>query len=94
MNTVTAKEAKQHFGETIEKAHREPVIVTKHGRPSVVIVDNEEFETLQQIKYDHFKSEVLKGFNEIKNGEISDSSIDEIFDKFLEKKRKEKAVNE
>lgn len=33
MKTMTAREAKNHFGELLDNAQREPVIITKNNRP-------------------------------------------------------------
>jgi prevent-host-death family protein len=49
MQTVTALEAKNRFGELLDKAQREPVTVTKQGRPSVVVLSVIDYE-----KYDRF----------------------------------------
>jgi prevent-host-death family protein len=42
------QEAKNHFSEVVEAARREPQIVTKHGKPAVVVVDAAEYERLRQ----------------------------------------------
>jgi prevent-host-death family protein len=47
MKTFTALEAKTRFGQVIDAAQREPVTVTRQGRPSVVIVSAEEYERRQ-----------------------------------------------
>lgn len=47
MKTFTALEAKNRFGQVMEAAQREPVTVTRQGRPSVVIVSAEEYERRQ-----------------------------------------------
>lgn len=38
MKTMTAKEAKTHFGEFLDAMQREPVIVTKNNRPVGVML--------------------------------------------------------
>ncbi|QOC22062.1 type II toxin-antitoxin system Phd/YefM family antitoxin [Wenzhouxiangella sp. AB-CW3] len=47
MKVFTALEAKNRFGKVIDAAQREPVTVTRQGRPSVVIVSAEEYERRQ-----------------------------------------------
>ncbi|MFP4209392.1 MAG: type II toxin-antitoxin system Phd/YefM family antitoxin [Wenzhouxiangella sp.] len=47
MKSFTALEAKNRFGQVIEAAQREPVTVTRQGRPSVVIVSAEEYQRRQ-----------------------------------------------
>lgn len=46
MQTVTAKDAKYSFGRLIDLARAEPIAVTKHGRPVVVVMSCEAFERL------------------------------------------------
>ncbi len=46
MKTLTAREAKNSFGELLDMAQREPVIVTKRGRPVSVMLSIEEMQAL------------------------------------------------
>jgi len=39
MTVVTASEARQRWGRTLDAARMEPVIITEHGRPVVVLMD-------------------------------------------------------
>lgn len=47
MIKVTAAEAQKQFGLYTEKAQREPVTVTKHGRDSVVLISSAAYERLK-----------------------------------------------
>ncbi|MFU8833162.1 MAG: type II toxin-antitoxin system Phd/YefM family antitoxin [Wenzhouxiangella sp.] len=47
MKTFTALEAKNRFGQVIDAAQREPVTITRQGRPSVVILSAEEYQRRQ-----------------------------------------------
>lgn len=38
MKTITASDAKNHFGRLIEAMHREPVLITKRGRGAAVFI--------------------------------------------------------
>jgi len=44
---VSATEAKARFGEYMERARHEPVVVERTGRPYVVLISVEEHERLQ-----------------------------------------------
>lgn len=46
MKSMSAREAKHHFGQLIDKARAQPVTVEKHGRPVVVVLAVEEYERL------------------------------------------------
>ena len=45
---VTASEFQQAFGALSDKARREPVVITKHGRDSLVVMSAEEWERLKR----------------------------------------------
>ena len=46
MKAVSAREAKHPFGQLIDEARAEPVVVEKHGRPVVVVLAVEEYQRL------------------------------------------------
>ncbi len=50
MRTISAKEAKYHFGKLIDIARAEAVTVEKHGRAVVVVLAVEEYERLKAIE--------------------------------------------
>ena len=45
---VTSSEFQQAFGLLSDKARREPVVITKHGRDSLVVMPVEEWERLKR----------------------------------------------
>ncbi len=47
MEKVTAAEAKQNFGELLDKAQSGPVEITRHGRRVAVMLSAREFEQRQ-----------------------------------------------
>jgi len=47
MKTFTAIEAKNRFGQLLEAARREPVTVTKQGRPAAVMLSIEDYERMR-----------------------------------------------
>jgi prevent-host-death family protein len=50
MQTISAKEAKYHFGKLIDTARAEPVTVEKHGRAVIVVLAVEEYERLKAME--------------------------------------------
>jgi len=42
MKTMSARDAKNHFGELLDTARREPVIVTKNDRPVALMISIED----------------------------------------------------
>ena len=48
MRTMTSVEAQNHFGELLDAAQREPVTITRRGRPVAFVVSQQEYEALTQ----------------------------------------------
>jgi antitoxin Phd len=46
----SVQNAKNRFSEVVEAARRSPQMVTKHGKPAVVVVDAAEYERLRQLR--------------------------------------------
>ncbi|WP_288196690.1 type II toxin-antitoxin system Phd/YefM family antitoxin [uncultured Pleomorphomonas sp.] len=47
MDTVTTVEFMRHFGRYHDEAKKRPITLTKHGRPSVVVMPVELYEKLK-----------------------------------------------
>jgi prevent-host-death family protein len=50
MPVINASEFQRRVGEFSDIARREPVTVTRHGRPSLVLLSAEDYERLRQIE--------------------------------------------
>ena len=46
MRTFSALEAKEHFGQLLNIAQREPITVTKRGQPAAVMMSIENYERM------------------------------------------------
>ena len=71
MQSFTANDAKNRFGEVIDAALQGPVSITKHNRPSVVVMSDAEYRALAQAKYEALKSEVQIGFDQLDQGKAA-----------------------
>ncbi len=49
MKSVTGLEAKNGFGAVLEAAQRQPVSITRNGRPSVVMISAESYARRQRM---------------------------------------------
>jgi antitoxin Phd len=47
----SVQDAKNRFSEAVEAARREPQTVTKHGKPTVVVVAVDEYERLHKLQH-------------------------------------------
>jgi len=48
MLTMTANEAKTHFGQLLDKAQRQPVQVTRHDRVVGVMIGADDYEAMRR----------------------------------------------
>lgn len=83
MRTMAALEAKNRFGELLDTAQREPVIIEKHGRAIAVMVSAEEYKELEALKLARLRSEIRKGLDDIEAGRTIDG--DEAFQALRER---------
>jgi prevent-host-death family protein len=89
MKTFTANEAKQQLGRVLDTARSGPVTITKHGRPEFVLTSKDDYDSMAELKYQHLKQEIQKGFDEIDRGEYSTRTLEEIAAEAIEIHRKE-----
>jgi len=50
MIKVTSVEAQNSFGKLLDSAQREPVVVTRHGRPAAFIVSPKDMDDLMDVR--------------------------------------------
>jgi prevent-host-death family protein len=55
MKSVTALEARNRFGEVLEAAQRQPVSITRNGRPSVVMISAESYARKQRLSRERLR---------------------------------------
>jgi len=46
----SVQDAKNRFSEVVEAARKEPQTVTKHGKPTVVVIAADEYERLRRLE--------------------------------------------
>ena len=65
MKTYPSKKAKNNFGAMIEDAQRQPVQLTKNGRPIGGIVNQEMFEKILEAEQETAQKKMLKILKQI-----------------------------
>lgn len=50
MITMTSVEAQNRFGQLLDTVQREPVTITRHGRPAAFIVSPQDMQELQDVQ--------------------------------------------
>ncbi len=94
MKTMTAREAKSHFGEFLDTMQREPVLVTKNNRPvGIMISMDDAADTLipemfmeKEAGYDAwFAAKVTRSRDAFKSGGSPTAAHDEVMERVLQR---------
>ena len=72
MHSMTANEAKAKFGEILLKSQREPVHISKHGKPVAVLIAAEDFVSNEELKLELLRLRVERAKEQIASGETVD----------------------
>lgn len=82
MNVITANEAKTKFGEILLMSQREPVQISKHGKPVAVLVSAEDFVSTDELKLQLLQLRAERAREQIATGDTMDGG--EFFDQLLQ----------
>ncbi|HHJ15753.1 MAG TPA: type II toxin-antitoxin system Phd/YefM family antitoxin [Gammaproteobacteria bacterium] len=66
MKALSAKDAKNRFGELMDTVQREPVSIEKHGRPVAVVLSEVAYE---KMKLEHLQAMLAVGEAQLDRGE-------------------------
>ncbi|EJX0633922.1 type II toxin-antitoxin system Phd/YefM family antitoxin [Salmonella enterica subsp. enterica] len=72
MYTFTANQAKTQFGEMMAKAQREPVSVTRNGKPSIVVLSAEDYALFEELKMQNLHRILEQSERDIAAGNVVD----------------------
>ena len=65
MKAISAKDAKNHFGELMDTVQREPVRISKHGRPVAVVISEAEY---REMKLERLRAMLALGESQLDRG--------------------------
>jgi prevent-host-death family protein len=78
MREFASTEAKDKWGLISDTALREPVTITRHGRPSLVVTSVQDYQDLHRSKYQQLKAAVQEGLDDLEQGRVSAKTIEAI----------------
>ena len=81
MQKFAATEAKDQWGLLTETALREPVTITRHGRPALIVTSVQDYQALQRLKYHQLRADIQEGMDDLNKGRLSTKSIDDLIAK-------------
>jgi len=78
MKIITALEAKNRFGEVMEVAQRQPVSITRNGRPSVVVISAESYARRQRIARERMRQAMQRAGEYAAAHGMNEGSLDKL----------------
>jgi prevent-host-death family protein len=78
MQNVSAHDAKARFGQLLDTARREPVVIERHGRAVAVVLSKEEYDELNDIKLQRLRAEIDLGIADLDRGACTDYEAEEL----------------
>ena len=78
MREFPSTEAKDKWGLISDTALREPVTITRHGRPSLIVTSVQDYQALQRLKYSQLKADIQEGLDDLEQGRHSTKSVDDL----------------
>ncbi|KTD60710.1 type II toxin-antitoxin system Phd/YefM family antitoxin [Legionella shakespearei] len=81
MESLSANEAKTHFGDLLLKVQREPVQINRNGKAVAVVLSVEDYLNLESLKMQYLKTRVEQAREEMAMGRTIDGNA--FFDELL-----------
>lgn len=82
MYLLSANEAKTQFGDMLLKAQREPVQISRNGKPVAVVISAEEYQAIEAMKQQFVQEKIARARNDIASGQLTDGET--FFDQLLD----------
>ncbi len=81
MESLSANEAKTHFGDLLLKVQREPVQINRNGKAVAVVLSVDDYLNLESLKMQYLKIRVEQAKEDIAAGRMIDGDV--FFDDLL-----------
>ncbi|MGK3127052.1 type II toxin-antitoxin system prevent-host-death family antitoxin [Candidatus Pantoea formicae] len=72
MYLLSANEAKTQFGDMLLKAQREPVQISRNGKPVAVVISAEEFQAIEHMKQQFLQEKIARAKEDVANARLTD----------------------
>lgn len=78
METINTLDARNSFSDTIRRAQRSPVRITKRGKAVAVVMSIEDYEATEELKMRLLEEAIAEAKDDLANGRVLDA--DKVFD--------------
>lgn len=82
MHNLSANEAKTQFGEMLLTVQREPVQISRNGKPVAVVVSAEEYQHIEALKLQVLQGRIQRAKQHASDGQYVDG--EEFFSQLLD----------
>ena len=82
METLTSNQAKTQFGDLLLKVQRNPVEISRNGKPVAVILSMEDYESLEALKMQQLQQKIQRSEADLAEAKIHDG--DSLFQSLIE----------
>jgi len=89
MRRMSAKDAKNHFGELLLEAQKAPVTIEKNGKPVAVVYSMDWHAAAEEAKLEWLKRAVAEGIADLDAGRYTEFRSDEELHAFFDDLKRE-----
>ncbi|MDI9818068.1 MULTISPECIES: type II toxin-antitoxin system Phd/YefM family antitoxin [unclassified Legionella] len=75
MESLSANEAKTHFGDLLLKVQREPVQINRNGKAVAVVLSVDDYLNLESLKMQYLKTRVDQAKEDVAAGRIIEGDV-------------------
>lgn len=72
METLTSNQAKTQFGDLLLKVQRNPVEISRNGKPVAVMLSMEDYAALEALKMAQLQQKILRAKTDMQTGKTHD----------------------
>ena len=75
METLTSNQAKTQFGDLLLKVQRNPIEISRNGKPVAVMLSMEDYANLEALKMKQLQQKIQKADADLAEGKIHDGDM-------------------
>lgn len=72
METLTSNQAKTQFGDLLLKVQRNPIEISRNGKPVAVMLSMEDYSVLEDLKMKQLQQKIQKAESDLAEGNTHD----------------------
>jgi prevent-host-death family protein len=78
MQRVSAHDAEARFGQLLDEARREPVVIERHGQAVAVVLSKDDYDALNDIKLCELRAQIDLGIADLEHGAYTEYAREDL----------------